>query len=202
MRVTKKPEERRQELVDIADRLFTERDFDDVKISDIVAEANVAQGTYYYYFKKKEDIVYAVIEKKIMDMAAHLKETIVTLPFSNKKKFEIVMQGLFQPPGQDEPIFVMMSHLNETMHMAIDKIRKEQIAPIIAGIVQDGVDHGEFRKIEHVGIIVDLIFDGISGIIHALSWDKKEEKSYMEKLFGVIELLEIILDVDLSIQLI
>jgi AcrR family transcriptional regulator len=54
MRVTKDPEIRRKELMDVAEELFLENGYEETAVSDIVKKAGVAQGTFYYYFKSKE----------------------------------------------------------------------------------------------------------------------------------------------------
>lgn len=62
-RITKTVPERRQEIVDTARALFTERGFDKTQISDIASRMNVAQGLVYHYFKSKTDVLYAVIDE-------------------------------------------------------------------------------------------------------------------------------------------
>lgn len=62
-RITKPVEERRQEIVDTARRLFFESGFDKTQVADISKEMNVAQGLIYHYFKSKTEILYAVIDE-------------------------------------------------------------------------------------------------------------------------------------------
>ena len=65
MRITKKPEERRQELIQIAEQQFIQNGYEKTAVSDIVKKAKVAQGTFYYYFKTKEEILDSIIDKYI-----------------------------------------------------------------------------------------------------------------------------------------
>jgi AcrR family transcriptional regulator len=65
MRVTKDPKVRRQELIDIAEKLFVERGYENVAVSDIVKAAHVAQGTFYWYFESKEAILEAITDRVI-----------------------------------------------------------------------------------------------------------------------------------------
>lgn len=62
---SKKPEVRRQELIDIASRLFAERGYEAVSVRDILDEVNGAPGMFYYYFKSKQDIYIAAMEQYI-----------------------------------------------------------------------------------------------------------------------------------------
>ncbi|MCF0114404.1 MAG: TetR/AcrR family transcriptional regulator [Erysipelotrichaceae bacterium] len=63
MRVTKDSEERRNELIEAAEKLFSENGFANTAVSAIVKEVNVAQGLFYYYFKSKDDVIEAISEK-------------------------------------------------------------------------------------------------------------------------------------------
>jgi AcrR family transcriptional regulator len=48
--------DKKQLLLDAALDVFSENGYWATKISDIVAKANVAQGTFYLYFKNKEEL--------------------------------------------------------------------------------------------------------------------------------------------------
>jgi len=55
-------QEREQQLIKIALELFATVGYENTKISDIVAQANVSQGTFYWYFKSKEAIALKMLE--------------------------------------------------------------------------------------------------------------------------------------------
>ena len=59
----KDSDERRNEFVDAAEKLFQENGIVDTTINAIVKEMNVAKGLFYYYFKSKDDVIDAVSEK-------------------------------------------------------------------------------------------------------------------------------------------
>ena len=61
----KKPEIRRQELIDVAAALFTEKGYEAVSVRDILNVVDGAPGMFYYYFKSKQDIYIAAMEQYI-----------------------------------------------------------------------------------------------------------------------------------------
>jgi AcrR family transcriptional regulator len=63
MRTVKAPEVRRQELMDAAETLFSERGIDDTTVSDIIERAGVAKGTFYWHFRSKEELLDALVER-------------------------------------------------------------------------------------------------------------------------------------------
>ena len=53
------------ELMRAGMMLFSEKGYHDTKVSDIVKEAGVAQGTFYLYFESKADLFAALLDKFI-----------------------------------------------------------------------------------------------------------------------------------------
>jgi AcrR family transcriptional regulator len=59
---TGKGQARKAELLAAAQRVFERHGFLDARVADIVAEAEVAQGTFYSYYDSKDTIFQAVVE--------------------------------------------------------------------------------------------------------------------------------------------
>ncbi|MHB1125775.1 MAG: TetR/AcrR family transcriptional regulator [Bacillota bacterium] len=57
-----------QRLMKAANKVFSDKNYLDVKVADIVQEAGVAHGTFYVYFKNKEDCFEKVICALIDEM--------------------------------------------------------------------------------------------------------------------------------------
>lgn len=65
--------ERRELVMQIALRRFAKDGYHATKISDIVAEAGVAQGTFYWYFKSKEAVALEIVKEgrgQLLDVIA------------------------------------------------------------------------------------------------------------------------------------
>ena len=77
---TKPAEERRDDLMDAAQRLFVARGVEATTIDDIVAAAGVAKGTYYHYFAAKTDIVLALRDRFSAGFLARIAGALATLP--------------------------------------------------------------------------------------------------------------------------
>ena len=52
MRVVKKPEERKAEMVAAAAKLFAQQGFVRTSVSEIVSAVDVAKGLFYYYLPR------------------------------------------------------------------------------------------------------------------------------------------------------
>ena len=82
-RRVKPAEERRQEILDAALRLFREHGFEEVTVQDVADEAGVATGTVYLYFPSKERLLYAIhvrfnqgLEERFAEEAMRLAERV------------------------------------------------------------------------------------------------------------------------------
>ena len=76
MRITKDPEERKQEILDTSMEIFCEKGYDKTSISDIAKKMGVAQGLCYRYFKSKEEIFNSAIEHYADMQAAQMKKVL------------------------------------------------------------------------------------------------------------------------------
>lgn len=55
-------EERKNQILDCAKKLFAIHGYFNTQISDIINEANIARGTFYRYFTNKKDIFITLLE--------------------------------------------------------------------------------------------------------------------------------------------
>ena len=56
-------QERRNQLIDTALKLFAQKGFENTTIKDISRTAGVAQGLIYHYFESKEELLFAAVDK-------------------------------------------------------------------------------------------------------------------------------------------
>ncbi len=77
---TKPPEERRDELLNAAERLFLEQGFGPTTIEQITFAAQVAKGTFYRHFKSKEDVRSALGERFARDHLARIEAAVARKP--------------------------------------------------------------------------------------------------------------------------
>jgi AcrR family transcriptional regulator len=78
-RVLLEPDQRRQQLLDAATWVFARKGFRNASISDIIARAGVARGTFYLYFKSKDDVFRLVVET-FYNQTIQMLETMGSVP--------------------------------------------------------------------------------------------------------------------------
>src|ERR1700733_9391141 len=77
---TKAPEERRDELMNAAQRLFLEQGVAPTTIEQITSGAEVAKGTFYLYYSSKEDLLAALRERFAQELLMSIRAAIARKP--------------------------------------------------------------------------------------------------------------------------
>ena len=139
----KKGERRKQNLLNIAYRMFIEKGYENTSVDDIITEAGIAKGTYYYYFESKEATLEAVIEMMI-EKAENIAKSALMNPVPIPQKLASVVYA-FQP-NKDEIVIadVLERKENIVMHDKIGKKIVEVAVPILSDIVREGIAQGIF----------------------------------------------------------
>jgi AcrR family transcriptional regulator len=144
-RITKDPEERRQELIDAAERLFMEKGYEQTAVSDIVREVQVAHGTFYYYFPSKEDILEAVIEKNIAELESNVREIMQQRDLATAFKLNLMVNSII---GINVARRKLMDYLHEesnaVMHEKMERRTVDRLVPLLAEVVAFGAEEGCF----------------------------------------------------------
>jgi AcrR family transcriptional regulator len=72
----RKKQATRDQLVEAAFKLFSERGFDDVSAAEIAAAVGVSERTFFRYFAAKEDVIFSDSGEKL----SHVQRLLAALP--------------------------------------------------------------------------------------------------------------------------
>lgn len=197
MRVVKEAEERKEEILDAAEKLFGTKGFDNTSTGDILDAVGIARGTLYYHFKSKEEILDGVIERmtnrlmhdakeiaqnKELPLLERLTKAIMSLNVESKIGYE-VMEQVHRPQ-------------NALMHQKMQVTLLAGINPILTKLVEEGIEQGIcYTKypesvIEMTMLYANTAFDEIN--IEGISPEQKKQKIAgfiynVERLMGMKE---------------
>ena len=73
-RISKAPEERRQDIVDAARDLYESRGMSRTTIKDITDQVGVARGLFYYYFPDKDAVTEAVLDVYVAEFVEEVAD--------------------------------------------------------------------------------------------------------------------------------
>lgn len=147
-RIVKDPEERKQELIDAAERLFAERGYEDTAVSDIVRDIKVGQGTFYHYFKSKEDILGAVAEKQVAPLAEEVSR-IAKSDAHPASKLNAMLNSFLKENNSETGLMRQLTQKgNYLLHQKKEEIIGARILPIIMETASKGASERYFNT-EH-----------------------------------------------------
>lgn len=148
MRTIKNSDIRKKEILDAAAILFDKKGYDGTSTNDILDAVGIARGTLYHHFKSKEDIMDGLIARQMETIVSAAREIAddKSIPIKERMVRTILSLNVSEEGNESE---AMIEHLhkpqNALMHQKTNHIMIQQIPPILAGIVEDGVAEGLFH---------------------------------------------------------
>ncbi|MDO4331005.1 MAG: TetR/AcrR family transcriptional regulator [Lachnospiraceae bacterium] len=207
MRIVKEAEERKEEILDAAEKLFGVKGFDNTSTGDILDAVGIARGTLYYHFKSKEEILDGVIDRMTNRLMQNAKEVarnkelpvlerftkaIMSLNVESKIGYE-VMEQVHRPQ-------------NALMHQKMQTTLLAGITPIFTELLEEGIEQGICHTkypesvIEMTMLYANTAFDELN--IEGIRLDQRKKKIAgfiynVERLMGMKEgsLQETIMDI-------
>ncbi|SCY22578.1 TetR/AcrR family transcriptional regulator [Alkaliphilus peptidifermentans] len=141
MRITKEYDERKNEILNAAEKLFDGKGYEKCTINDILKEVGIAKGTFYYYFKSKEEVVDAIVSR--------YKEVVVSraekiLKNDNINPEEKLMHVFMAMRIKEEVNSDILDDMHKTENALLHQKALNQIvtamAPILVKVIEEGIE--------------------------------------------------------------
>lgn len=144
MRVVKEAEERKNEILDAAERLFGTKGFDGTSTGEILDAVGIARGTLYYHFKSKEEILDAMITRMTFRLVEKAEAIVAQKNVPVLQRFIMMMLSLNVSGDSfgQELLKQMHKPQNALMHQKMEKSLLSGIVPVIAGLINEGIEQG------------------------------------------------------------
>jgi AcrR family transcriptional regulator len=158
---------RRDQVIEVARRLFGERGTTDVPMDEIAAAAGVARSTVYVYFANRDELLRACLKgmhEQLLDAIAEVWEQDDEPAHRLERLVEALLDRI-----DDNPAFFRLALLTQgTVIQGGEAVGTElaliglNVARLISDLYVDGVESGIFRAIDPDRAI-DLIGQQIYG---------------------------------------
>lgn len=155
----------RQEIMDAAMRVFSQKGFFNATIDEIAQEAEFSKGALYLYFSSKEDLLFSIIKDKLQPVGDKMKEI-----FADTSSFREELHTLFNELAEtvfnESDFFSFVVSQRSACFTLSRKNAEESMAMhadydnFILNRIQQAIDAGELRDIDSRAIF---------GVIHGAS---------------------------------
>ncbi len=166
--------DRAAELLAAATSVFAQKGFHETKVSDIVAAAGVAQGTFYLYFKSKNDVFFRLISgccERILDQmrrASAIHQQVTTAEEARENNLDFLV-GLFGMLESEQAVLKLILTDPSGIDPSIDKMLvglREALVEQARHNLQVGIDAGYLRVFN-----TKIIAESVVGMVYHLSFE-------------------------------
>lgn len=180
-RTRKTAEERRQDILEAALNIFTNKGYNGSTTAEIARAAGVAEGTIFRHFATKKELLIAVLKPKIIDGIVSLdkehKDPVEFFRCFIKNRLELVKEN----DGLIRFMFAEAQYHDEVRE-ALAKGILEQGISIVQPWFEKGVEQGVFKPVPFLSVMRSfmgtVIFYGIfNHVFPGLSPEKTIEEA-------------------------
>lgn len=145
VRIVKKPEERKSEIVAAAGQLFLMKGYDRTTMKDVMEQLQVAKGTIYHYFSSKEDLLEAVVTRMAEEEVMRLEAVIAASEGTALDRLrQVVLSGHHQEVDHDGMLEHLHQSANAEMHVRLLAQLVTIQAPLYAELLRQGCEENLF----------------------------------------------------------
>jgi AcrR family transcriptional regulator len=163
-------EQRRQQIMVAAKKLFAAKGFSRATIEDIAKEAELSPGTLYLYFKNKDELFAALSIKILKYLITRLEKLCIEKGLTPGQRLTALKDILYDACAFDSWILIntfrlqasdTLQNLSPELISEIDS-RTHKIVAIMAEIFQQGMSTGTFinRPPNEVASVLWAVFSG------------------------------------------
>ena len=169
MRVVKTAEERKNEILDVAEQLFAEKGFDNASTNDIINKIGIARGTLYHHFASKEEILDAMVERMTSQSISRAAAVIADKSVPLLERLSAAVISLSLNSGAGAEVFEQIHRpQNALLHQKMQERLMSGVVPLIAKLVEAGNADGTFdspypdEAAEMIMTYANIAFDALA----------------------------------------
>ncbi len=152
-------------IVAAAERMFLASGFSRVSMDDLAAELGMSKKTVYAHFAGKEELVRAMLERRVSLIEDTLKE-IVGSSGSFLEKFRDLAQLLQARTSEVSPAFLEdIRRFSPDGYEIIERFRARAIPVYFGSLVDEGMREGYLADVVPRAVLIRMLVLSIQGIV-------------------------------------
>ena len=163
VRIVKKPDERRREILQAARRLFETQAYHKTTMQALMNTLNISKGTIYHYFSSKDELLEAVVEDLIdeeLERKMSLLNSKACQDLNAIEKMKILVTSDTMAEENEQILENLHTRENTRMHSRQLGRYLVKLAPLFAEVIEQGCREGVF-KTDHPLECVEFMLAGV-----------------------------------------
>ena len=171
MRIVKPAEERKNEILDVAEQLFAEKGFDNASTNDIIKRIGIARGTLYHHFGSKEEILDALVERMTREGIAAARAIISD---QSRPLMERLSGAIMALDAGSAAVPAVLEQIHKPQNALLHQKMQERlisgVVPLISELIREGNEEGIFdtgypdEAAEMIILYSNTAFDDLAGL--------------------------------------
>ena len=178
-------QERRQQILDAAETVFSKQGFNEARMDDIVAESGLSKGALYWYYKGKDAIIMALLDRVFL---AQMKtvEDFIDAEGSAEEKLRVFTRAAVTDIRHFER-FMTLGYEFVALATRRKEVREKikgyyrSYTEILAQIIELGIAEDEFDDVDprKTALTIIGLYEGITLMWfvdpESIDWDELTE---------------------------
>jgi len=140
----------RERILVVAERVFTERPFHEVRMDDVARRTGVAKGTLYLYFAGKRELYLAVLFEGVERLRRSLA-AVATAPARPLDRLRDTVSCLLEPLSRRRSLLGLL--LRHEVRLEPQEARqwlrrRERLSAVVQSTIDRAIAGGELRRID------------------------------------------------------
>jgi len=166
-RTPKVVEDRREQIIDAAMRVFAQKGYSNATNKDIAREAGITPGLIYYYFESKEALLYAILEARSpLKLMASFPPQVLELP--PEEFFPLLLRQVLGIIEGEDVVGLLRVMIPEVLHnpalFALPVSLFPRLFGFLGNYVEAKIASGEIRPLDS-SLVVQTLVGSVMGFV-------------------------------------
>jgi AcrR family transcriptional regulator len=192
VKTAKKHNVKKNELVDIAEKLFIEKGYEETSIEDILKASELSKGGFYHYFKSKDEVLAESINNFAEGLLEELEPIIEDQELNALQKLNRFMEKKIASQNSKKEIIRYLNMLMKsdfTFYKYTLAIAHKYVEPL-ARIIEQGAKEGVFN-VEFPRETADILIRTVTSVPQSVFYaeyieDKDKSLKYKASLQAIM----------------
>jgi len=170
----------REEVFKTSVEILAEEGLSALTLDRIAKDVGVSRPTLYNYFPDRAGVLIYIEDRVFADLIVQL-EAIAATDLPARQRLKTIATTVIDSLANERALLLALFHqeLNEQSILEAKAARHEDAISTLSGIIEDGIQTGEFRPLP-VHLAADIILSVVSGAIDKLVYAGTAESVNMD----------------------